>query len=98
MRRVGKRPKLFVFGVVAATALSFYAAFMPVSAAISKISGEIWLIARGIFLKASVPALLVGLAFVCLAILLAERQRVLAIILLIASPVAALALGFQLFS
>ena len=95
---MGKRTKLFALGVVVATALSFYAALMPVSGAISKISGEIWLVARGIFLKSSAPALLVGLSLVCMAIFFAERRQILAILFLVAAPFAALALGLLLLS
>jgi hypothetical protein len=92
---VGKRTVFALLAVLAAV-LTTLEALSPVTRAVSMISSDLYYTLRTVFLHHSLVALGVGIGLICVAIFLSERQRLVAIILLVLAPVAAFVVGLAL--
>ena len=93
-----KRPVLFALGAVAATCLSTVCAFAPISRMLSKIGGDPFLFAKALFAREVLPSMAAGLILVVLALCLAGRRPVVAVLLLAAAPVAVFATDIALLA
>jgi hypothetical protein len=83
-----KRPLLFALAAMAATCVSTMLAYAPISRFLSKIGGEPSAFARHLFVTQVLPSMAAGLAMVVVALCLAGRKPVLAMLFLAAAPIA----------
>ena len=91
------RRVLFTLAAVVAAVLTTVAAATTVSRVLGKISTDLYLTAKTVFLHDGLPALALGLTLIGVAVVLPVRFRPLAIILMILAPVATMVLGMALF-